>query len=34
MKETRYRVLRRLSEGGCGETYLVWEKRVEERGGM
>ncbi len=29
MRERRYRIVRKLAEGGSGETYLVWDKRLE-----
>ena len=31
MEENRYRILKKLGEGGTGETYLVWDKRLEQK---
>ena len=27
--EERYRILKKLAEGGSASTYLVWDKRLE-----
>lgn len=34
MEEKRYRVIKKLAEGGNGETYLVWDKRLERNWAM
>lgn len=31
MRETRYRIVRKLAEGGSGTTYLVWDVRTERK---
>lgn len=31
MKENRYRIIKKLAEGGTGETCLVWDKRLEQK---
>lgn len=31
MKEDRYKILKRLAQGGSGVTYLVWDVRLEKR---
>ncbi|MBO5094093.1 MAG: serine/threonine protein kinase [Lachnospiraceae bacterium] len=31
MKEIRYKILKRLAEGGSGITYLVWDVRLEKK---
>ena len=30
LQEKRYRILKKLAEGGSGETYLVWDVRLEQ----
>ena len=28
--DQRYRIIKKVAEGGSGETYLVWDKRLEQ----